>query len=191
MSPKRSMPINPGVDAPLATQPTSGGAYRPPPPFPPFGDGNTPSHTQGRYWSLLNDPGLTPPPPNPRTPVQPELAPSASARNFPNPNTLSSDSIGSLREQLHLVNQRIDDVRRILRTKDEHAEGPLHDSPFVQEIQDAHIPSHFRLPMLEAYDGSSDPTEHVATFYAQMTLYGTSDAIISRAFPTTLRGIAL
>ncbi|RZR81740.1 hypothetical protein BHM03_00008034 [Ensete ventricosum] len=185
-----------------------------------------------RYWSLLNDPGLTPPLPNPRTPMsssrlpatplpqrrttpplnepppttrsaddplhfysksdqaplghatkQPELVPSASACNFSDPDTLSSDSIGSLREQLHLVNQRIDDVRRTLRTKDEHAEGPLCGSPFVQEIQDAHIPSHFRLPMLEAYDGSSDPMEHVAAFYAQMTLYGTSDVIMSRAFP--------
>ncbi|RWV77272.1 hypothetical protein GW17_00061924 [Ensete ventricosum] len=121
---------------------------------------------------------------------QPEPTPSASARDFSDPDTLSSDSTSSLREQLRLVNQRIDDVSRTLRTKDDHAEGPLRGSPFVQEIQYAHISSHFRLPMLEAYDGSSDPTEHVAAFYAQMALYGTSDAIIFRAFPITLQGIA-
>ncbi|RRT73144.1 hypothetical protein B296_00026627 [Ensete ventricosum] len=92
---------------------------------------------------------------------RPELAPSAAAHSFPDPDTLFSESIDSLREQLRLVNQRIDDVRKTLRTKDEHAEGPLHDSPFVQEIQDAPIPSYFRLPMLVAYDSSSDRTEHI------------------------------
>ncbi|RZR92464.1 hypothetical protein BHM03_00020756 [Ensete ventricosum] len=121
---------------------------------------------------------------------QPESAPCTSTHNFSDPDTLSSDSTGSLREQLRLVNQRINDVRRTLKTKDEHTEGPLCGSPFIQEIQDAHISSHFHLPMLEAYDGSSDPTEHVAAFYAQMTLYGTSDAIMCRAFLTTIRGIA-
>ncbi|RZR81857.1 hypothetical protein BHM03_00008163 [Ensete ventricosum] len=155
----------------------------------------------GRYWSLLNDPGLTPPPPPPPpaepkdpsgnsggisgayqlgpshcgnassnyslhpatrptaelttpsnssaldksdialneppptthsadsplhfSPVsdqaplgdatkQPEPAPSTSTRNFLDPDTLSS---GSLREQLRLVNQKINDVQRTLKTK--------------------------------------------------------------------------
>ncbi|RZS13494.1 hypothetical protein BHM03_00045095 [Ensete ventricosum] len=96
-------------------------------------------------------------------PTPPKPALSALARNFLDPDTLFSDSTGSLKEQLRLVNQRLDDVRRTLKTKDKHAEGPLHSSPFVQEIQDAHIPSHFHLPMLEAYDGSSDPMKHVTS----------------------------
>ncbi|RWW76371.1 hypothetical protein BHE74_00015534 [Ensete ventricosum] len=208
MSPEHSMLVNPGEDAPPATQPTSGGAYRPPPPFPSFGDESIPSmpgdDTGTRTTLPLNE--LTPTTcsaddllhfslefdhgPLGDATKQPEPAPSASAHNFPDPDTLSSDSISSLREQLRLVNQRLDDVRRTLRMKLEHAEGTLYGSPFVQKIQDTHIPSHFCLPMLEAYDSNSDSTEHVAAFYAQMTLYDTSDAIMCRAFPMTLRGIA-
>ncbi|RWW81529.1 hypothetical protein BHE74_00010071 [Ensete ventricosum] len=73
--------------------------------------------------------------------------------------------------------------------KDEHGESPLCGSPFIQKIQDTPIPLHFHLQMLEAYDGGSDPMEHVAAFQAQMALYGTLDTIMCRAFPTTLREI--
>ncbi|RRT59478.1 hypothetical protein B296_00045781 [Ensete ventricosum] len=69
MSRERPTPINPGEDVLPVTQPTSGGALQPPLSLSSLGDGNLPSHTPGRYWSLLNDLGLTPPPPNPRTPV--------------------------------------------------------------------------------------------------------------------------
>ncbi|RWW43688.1 hypothetical protein BHE74_00050619 [Ensete ventricosum] len=90
--------------------------------------------------------------------------PNASVQNMPTPDTLSSDSTDSLREQLRLVNQRIDDVQKeVIRSKDILREGSTGGSPFVLEIQDKSILQHFRLPMLEAYDGDSDPMEHVAT----------------------------
>ncbi|RZR97554.1 hypothetical protein BHM03_00026753 [Ensete ventricosum] len=40
--------------------------------------------------------------------------------------------------------------------------------------------------MMEAYNDNSDPMEYVVAFRAQMTLYGTSDAIMCQAFPSIL-----
>ncbi|RRT73963.1 hypothetical protein B296_00006329 [Ensete ventricosum] len=79
---------------------------------------------------------------------------------------LSSDSTNSLRAQLRLVNQRIDNVHKIIKIKDERDESPLCGSPFIQEIQDIPIPQYFRLLMLEVYDDSFDPMEHVPAFRA-------------------------
>ncbi|RWV84051.1 hypothetical protein GW17_00054268 [Ensete ventricosum] len=109
----------------------------------------------------------------------------------PEPNVVSSNSTNSVREQLRQVNQRLDKVQRdFVRSKEEVGETTKGGSPFAPEILDKPIPSSFRLPTLEPYDGSTDPTEHVATFRAQMALYDTSDALMCCIFPTTLRGPA-
>ncbi|RRT49253.1 hypothetical protein B296_00027495 [Ensete ventricosum] len=75
------------------------------------------------------------------------------------PDVVSSDSTNSVREQLPQVNQRLDEVQRdFVRSKEEVGETTKGGSPFAPEILDKPIPSSFRLPTLEPYDVSTDPT---------------------------------
>ncbi|RRT34031.1 hypothetical protein B296_00059175 [Ensete ventricosum] len=59
-------------------------------------------------------------------------------------------------------------------------------SPFTPEIQAKPLSATFRLPALEPYDGSDDPTKHIATFRAQMALYDTSDALMWDSRPPSV-----
>ncbi|RRT34542.1 hypothetical protein B296_00047958 [Ensete ventricosum] len=93
-------------------------------------------------------------------------------RTLLEPDVVSSDSTNSVREQLRQVNQRLDEVQRdFVRSKEEVRETTKGRSPFAPEILDKPIPSSFRLPTLEPYDGSTNLSEHVAAFRAQMALY--------------------
>ncbi|RWW06101.1 hypothetical protein GW17_00030591 [Ensete ventricosum] len=106
-------------------------------------------------------------------------------------DTLSSDTANSLREQVRQVHQRLDEVQKeVLKSRWKMEESSKDGSPFTPEIQGKPLSATFRLPILEPYDGSGDPTEHITAFYAHMVLYDTSDALMCRAFPTTLRGPA-
>ncbi|RWW11524.1 hypothetical protein GW17_00024859 [Ensete ventricosum] len=136
--------------------------------------------TPNRFWRMMTDLGFSPPVSNPAPFV-------VTSR----PRHLSSDFADSLREQVYQVHQRLDEVQmKVLKSKEEFRESSKGGSPFTPEIQDKPLPTNFRLPSLKLYDGSCDPTKHVVTFHAQMALYDTSDALMCRAFPTTLRGPA-
>ena len=64
------------------------------------------------------------------------------------------------------------------------------DSPFTASINGHPLPSKFKLPSLDSYNGTRDPFDHIATFKTTMHLQGVPDEIMCRAFPTTLKGPA-
>ncbi|RRT46691.1 hypothetical protein B296_00031772 [Ensete ventricosum] len=157
--------------------------------------------------------GMSPAAPNRGTPPdveppQPQVAEARAASSTPTParsqsrsynpvpteldlDTLSTDAADSLREQVRRVHQWLDEVQKeVLKSREEVEESSKGGAPFTPEIQSKPLPATFRLPALEPYNGSGDPTEHIATFRAQIALYDTSEALMCRAFPTTLRGSA-
>ena len=66
-----------------------------------------------------------------------------------------------------------------------HVDDLIHrtNSPFITSINSHPLPSKFKMPVLDSYDGTCDLCDHVY-------LQGVSDKIICRAFPTTLKGLA-
>ena len=50
-------------------------------------------------------------------------------------------------------------------------------------------PVKFRMPQIEAYDGSKDLLDHLESFKTLINLEGVPDEIICRSFPTTLKGL--
>uniref|UniRef100_A0A2N9EPX2 Uncharacterized protein n=1 Tax=Fagus sylvatica TaxID=28930 RepID=A0A2N9EPX2_FAGSY len=64
------------------------------------------------------------------------------------------------------------------------------DSPFMEKVISFPLPSKFRMPSLENFDGTKDPLDHLESFKTMMCLQGVPDEIMCRAFPTTLKGPA-
>ena len=62
------------------------------------------------------------------------------------------------------------------------------ESPFTAEVLRYSLPSIFRMPQVEAFDGVKDPVDHLNTYKNQMELHGYQDPVRCRAFATTLKG---
>ena len=58
------------------------------------------------------------------------------------------------------------------------------DSPFTVPVTSFPLPSKFRMPQVETYDGLKDPLDHLESFKILMHLQGVTDEIMCRAFPT-------
>lgn len=70
------------------------------------------------------------------------------------------------------------------------AEAQLLTNPFVDSVMLTEYPTDLRLPSIKTYLGKSDPESHVNAYYGSMIMMGLSDAVICRAFFSTLGGRA-
>ncbi|KAK3017033.1 hypothetical protein RJ639_006771 [Escallonia herrerae] len=78
------------------------------------------------------------------------------------------------------------------RTPESQRSRPRDESgyPLLKAIEKAKLPPNFRMPQCDLYDETGDPGEHVYQFQTNMLLLQVSDAVMCRAFPTTLRKVA-
>ena len=65
------------------------------------------------------------------------------------------------------------------------------ESPFTAEVLHFPLPTKFRMPQIEAFDGTKDPVNHLNTYKNQMELHGYQDLVRCRAFAITLKGPTL
>ena len=65
-----------------------------------------------------------------------------------------------------------------------HVDDLIHktDSPFIASITSHPLPSKFKMPTLDSYDGTCDPCDHIATFKTTVHLQGVLNKIICRAY---------
>ena len=85
-------------------------------------------------------------------------------RRTSTPEETSSDLLREMRKEMDKLRNAIkgktdQGVDRIVR---------MADSPFTLAVQECLVPSKFRLPQLEPFDGLKDPLDHLNTF--KMTL---------------------
>lgn len=89
------------------------------------------------------------------------------------------------------MEQKFQGLKGTLRPKGYMQElQSLDKNPFTEEIIKAPLPQGFKLPVLDKYDGSSDPIDHVMLYHQNMLIYQESEAALCRAFPSTLTGAA-
>ena len=65
------------------------------------------------------------------------------------------------------------------------------ESPFIAEVLHFPLPVNFKMPQIEAFDGTKDPVDHLNTYKNQMELHAYQDPVRCRAFAITLKGPTL
>ena len=103
----------------------------------------------------------------------------------------TSRTVPHLKEEMDQMKKIMEEMKENMRRA-----NPIEDlvyktdSPFTASINGHPLPSKFKLPSLDSYDGTHDLFDHIATFKTTMHLQGVPNEIMCRAFPTTLKSPA-
>jgi hypothetical protein len=98
-----------------------------------------------------------------------------------------------LEEELHEMKKQMGDIKNSLKAKAaRNLDNFVHraDSPFIPRIANFSLPSRFKVPPLENFDGTKDPFDYLEAFKTIMQLQAVPEEIMCRAFPIGLRGSA-
>ncbi|GKV24304.1 hypothetical protein SLEP1_g33931 [Rubroshorea leprosula] len=90
------------------------------------------------------------------------------------------------------VTRRLDNLEKLVAEQRCPTSTPA-DSiphPLNTNITLEPYPASFKIPQLETYDGTKDPDDHLYAFYSCMQAQNTSNALMCKIFPSTLRGNA-
>ena len=105
------------------------------------------------------------------------------------PNTFNEANLDLLRE----MRREMDELRNAMREKmDQNLDGMVKrtNSPFTMKDLECPMPSKFRHPQLESFDGLKDHLDHISTFKMTLSLQQPPNKILCHSFPTTLKGAA-
>ncbi|XP_059638638.1 uncharacterized protein LOC132280897 [Cornus florida] len=95
--------------------------------------------------------------------------------------------------ELQDLKAKVDDVMQAMKGKGQAAVNDMVQKTnlaFSLAVMSCPLPSKFKMPTLESFDGTRDPLDHLETYKALMYLQAVPDEIMCRAFPTTLKGWA-
>ena len=121
-----------------------------------------------------------------RTDVNGDDGVDSNGRRTSTPEETNSDLLKEMRKEM-------DELRNAIREKTDQSLDRIvrkTDSPFTMAVQECLMPSKFRLPQLEPFDGLKDPLDHLNMFKTTLGLQQLPDEILCRSFPTTLKGAA-
>ncbi|VFQ94507.1 unnamed protein product [Cuscuta campestris] len=87
--------------------------------------------------------------------------------------------------------REIADLKRRVETRAPYSQPILRTvTPFTPRVMSVPLPSNFRPWQIKAYNGTTDPQDHLSKFYASMEAAAAPDEVKCRCFLATLEGSA-